>query len=316
MLSIEKRNTAYLDWINQCNQYNPEDYLPFFIDNSVLGYIHKDKKTLFNSLSYGLQEQGLLKPGSQKQIFELTQFQGREALTFHPDINDFDKRSQAADDLAKSWYQSGVITSWVGEQYNVNTGFNHKSFFTIERAASSLLGIKKYGVHLNAWVEQQGEVYLWVARRSKDKPTFPGKLDHLVAGGHGAGYRIEETMIKECAEEANIPGDIAQTAKAVSMVSYRMERNQKLQQDNLFIYDLKLEPDFVPQNTDGEAEEFYLWPIEKVLEIVATTQDFKTNCNLVIIDFAVRHGFLHPDEPFYSDICSGLHKQLFFQQQG
>ncbi len=33
----------------------------------------------------------------------------------------------------------------------------------------------------------------------------------------------------------------------------------------------------------------------------------QTNCNLVIIDFAVRHGYLKPDEPLYSDICSGLH---------
>jgi len=63
----------------------------------------------------------------------------------------------------------------------------------------------------------------------------------------------------------------------------------------------------VPHNTDGEAEEFYLWPIAKVLERVATTRDYKTNCNLVIIDFAIRHGYLKPDEPLYTDICSGLH---------
>ena len=291
MLSVEQRNKAYLDWINECNQYNPDDYVPFFIDSTVLGYINREKT-------------GVLKPFGS--VFVFTEFQGREAVTFHPDINDFDQRTKAADEVAKSWYQSGVITSWVGEQYNVNTGFNHTPFFTIERAASSLLGIKKYGVHLNAWVEQQGEIYLWVARRAKDKPTFPGKLDHLVAGGHGVGYRIEETMIKECAEEANIPSHIAQNAKPVAMVSYVMDINHKLQQDNLFIYDLKLDADFVPKNTDGEAEEFYLWPIKKVLDVVATTRDYKTNCNLVIIDFAIRHGFLKPDEPFYSDICSGL----------
>jgi len=87
-----------------------------------------------------------------------------------------------------------------------------------------------------------------------------------------------------------------------------MDNKQKLQYDNLFIYDLKLEENFVPENTDGEAEEFFLWPVEKVMEVVATTRDYKTNCNLVIIDFAVRHGFLKPDEPFYSEICSGLHR--------
>ena len=148
---------------------------------------------------------------------------------------------------------------------------------------------------------------VWTSRATVG---FGLALDHLVAGGHGAGYRIKETMIKECAEEANIAPDIAQTAKPVSMVSYAMDINHKLQQDNLFIYDLMLDSDFIPENTDGEAEEFFLWPVAKVLEVVATTRDYKTNCNLVIIDFAIRHGFLKPDEPFYSDICSGLHQSI------
>lgn len=297
MLSVEKRNKAYWDWINECNQYNPDDYIPFFIDTSVLGYIHVENAYLFKSQGF---EKG-------NAIFSFSQFQGQEAITFHETINDFNSRTQAANEAAQSWYQSGVISSWVDEQYDVSTGFNKASFFTIERAASSLLGIKKYGIHLNAWVEKQGKMYLWVAKRAMDKHTFPGKLDHLVAGGHGTGYCIEETMIKECAEEANIPEHIAQLSKPVSMVSYVMDNKQKLQQDNLFVYDLQLEPDFVPENTDGEAEEFYLWPIEKVLDCVATTRDYKINCNLVIIDFAIRHGFLKPDEPYYSEICSGLH---------
>lgn len=292
MLSIEKRNRAYLDWIKECNHYKPQDYIPFFIDSSVLGYIHTENAVHFKA---------------QPSVFSFLQLQGRQAVTFHESINDFDSRTQAANDVAQSWYKNGVISSWVGEQYDVSTGFNNTAFFTIERAASPLLGIKKYGIHLNAWVEKQGQVYLWVAKRSMNKPTFPGKLDHLVAGGHGSGYSIEETMIKECAEEANIPEHIARLSRPVSMVSYVMDNQHKLQQDNLFIYDLQLDTDFVPHNTDGEAEEFYLWPVEKVLDRVASTRDYKINCNLVIIDFAIRHGFLKPDEACYSEICSGLH---------
>ncbi len=294
-LSIEQRNQAYLDWINLCNQFDKNDFLPFFIDDVLLGYIHKDKKQVFNGF---------------ESLIIFSDFHKQEGITFHPTINTFELRTQAADELARSWFKSGVIRSWVGEQYDVNSGFNHPSFFTIERAASSLLGIKKYGIHLNAWVEQQGELYLWVARRSKNKPTFPAKLDHLVAGGHGTGFSIEQTMIKECSEEAGIPEAIAGTARPVSMVTYNMDAEQKLQQDNLFIYDLKLEPSFEPENYDGEAEAFYLWPVDKVLNTVAMTDDYKTNCNLVIIDFAIRHGFLKPDQPFYTDICAGLQQKI------
>ena len=295
MLAIETRNKAFLDWIDECNQFDVNDYLPFVIDQVILGYIHKEKKSIFTQ---------------SENVFSLIRFEQQEAITFNAAIMDRESRTNAANRIAKSWHDSGILKSWVGEQYHVNTAFNHSSFFTIERAAASLLGIKKYGVHINAWVEKQGEVFLWVAKRAKDKHTFPGKLDHLVAGGHGAGYQIKETLIKECAEEANIPENIAQTAKPVAMISYVMDNQHKLQQDNLFVYDLKLEENFIPENTDGEAEEFYLWPVDKVLEIVATSREYKTNCNLVIIDFAVRHGFLKPDEPYYSDICAGLHQQI------
>ncbi len=293
--SKEERNQAFLNWIKLCNAFNKKDFLPFFIENTLLGYVHKDNKNLFKSF---------------KHLMVFTDFNGQEGLTFHPDINSFELRTRAANEIAQSWLKSGVITSWVGEQYDVNTGFNHPSFFTIERAASSILGIKKYGIHLNAWVEKQGEMYLWVARRSRNKPTFLGKLDHLVAGGYGTGYTIEQTMIKECGEEAGVPETIAKTAVPVSMVTYNMDAGQKLQQDNLFIYDLKLDASFVPENTDGEAEEFYLWPVDKVLNIVSTTDEYKTNCNLVIIDFAIRHGFLKPDEPLYTDLCAGLQQRI------
>lgn len=36
---------------------------------------------------------------------------------------------------------------------------------------------------MNGYVEIDGEKFLWVAKRSENKPTFPGMLDHLVAGG-------------------------------------------------------------------------------------------------------------------------------------
>ncbi|MCK5697544.1 MAG: DUF4743 domain-containing protein [Gammaproteobacteria bacterium] len=293
--TIEQRNKGYLDWILECNQYTLNDFTPFMIESSILGYIHIHNINLFRSFD---------------TIFSFAQKEGQSFITFQPNIKTFEQRSKAANEVAQQWYQSGALSSWVGEQYDVSTAFDQTAFFTIERSAASLLGIKKYGIHINAWVKKKEDIYIWVAKRAMDKPTFPGKLDHLVAGGHGSGYHIEETMIKECAEEANIPQAIAQQAQAVSMITYVMENKQKLQQDHLFVYDLQLETDFIPHNTDGEAEEFYLWPIDKVLERVAHTRDYKINCNLVIIDFAIRHGFLKPDEPYYSQICSGLHHTL------
>ena len=44
-------------------------------------------------------------------------------------------------------------------------------------------------------------LFLWVARRSINKPNWPGKLDHIVAGGQPYGISVMENVIKECEEE-------------------------------------------------------------------------------------------------------------------
>lgn len=43
--------------------------------------------------------------------------------------------------------------------------------------------MQAYGVHVNGYVKKEGQLSMWVARRSKDKPTWPGLLDHVAAGG-------------------------------------------------------------------------------------------------------------------------------------
>lgn len=45
---------------------------------------------------------------------------------------------------------------------------------------------------------------------------------------------------------------------------------------------------------DGEVEEFMRMPAWRVAEIMTTSDEYKENCNLVIIDFFFRHGYLTP----------------------
>jgi hypothetical protein len=77
----------------------------------------------------------------------------------------------------------------------------------------------------------------------------------------------------------------------------------------LFNYDLDLPADFTPRNTDGEVEEFYLWPMEKVMETVRESDDFKFNCALVVIDFLLRRGLIPPEHPEYGGLLAGLGRQ-------
>lgn len=148
---------------------------------------------------------------------------------------------------------------------------------------------------------------MWIGRRAAGKQTFPGKLDNMVAGGQPIGIGLKENLIKECAEEASIPPELAGRARPVGAVSYCAQSGEMLKPDTQFCYDLQLPAGFVPENADGEIASFELWPIQKVMDSVAETQDFKFNCNLVIIDFLIRHGLIEPDHRDYLEIIEGLH---------
>ena len=71
------------------------------------------------------------------------------------------------------------------------------ALFNISRGAANVFGIFSYGIHVNGftWLpdKEQPEalrLHMWVARRSREKPTWPGRLDHIVAGGQVGALSI------------------------------------------------------------------------------------------------------------------------------
>ncbi|KAG6413826.1 hypothetical protein SASPL_126541 [Salvia splendens] len=67
-----------------------------------------------------------------------------------------------------------------------------------------------------------------------------------------------------------------------------------------------LPEDFLPTNEDGEVESFRLLPVELVANIIKSTQYYQANCNLVIIDFLFRHGYITPEAPGYLKLLQSL----------
>eukprot|EP00955_Chlamydomonas_euryale_P047547 353710-Chlamydomonas_euryale.AAC.6 len=55
-----------------------------------------------------------------------------------------------------------------------------------------------------------------------------------------------------------------------------------------------------------QVENFRLLPIANVAKLVAETDEFKTNCSLVIVDFMIRHGFVAPDAPGYLSLVKSM----------
>jgi len=217
-----------------------------------------------------------------------------------------EERTRAVAGVLHALRDDGLIDGWRNELYPVNRRWTEPPFLLIERAAVPLFGVRGYGVHVNGFVRRSDAVEMWVARRSLTKPTGPGKLDQIVAGGQPAGMGLRDNVIKECWEEASIPPEAATRVRAVGAVTYALETRNGFRPDIIYTFDLELPAEFSPVNTDGEVDAFYLWPMERVIETVRETDAFKFNCALVVIDFLVRHGFVRADEPDYAEIVEGL----------
>ncbi|XP_061590763.1 thiamin pyrophosphokinase 2 [Cololabis saira] len=236
------------------------------------------------------------------------------AVALHPGLDTHQRRSEAVEALLQSLREEEQLTclaGWRDEKYNVMSRFSEPPLMCMERAATSLFGVKRYGVHVNGYtVGAGGDVSMWLARRSKTKQTYPGLLDNVAAGGLAAGLGIKHTLIKECQEEACIPADLAAAARPVATVSYTYEDEEGVFPESQFVFDLQLPLGFRPRVGDGEVQDFYLLPIEKVKDLLAT-DDFKPNSAMVVLDFLIRHSFIEPDsEPCYQELVTGLHHTL------
>ncbi len=180
----------------------------------------------------------------------------------------------------------------------------------IDRGALPLFGFVATGVHMNGLVRKSDGLYLWTGRRAANKRLDPSKLDHLVAGGMPAGHTPREALIKEAAEEASIPEELAEQAVQAGRLVYALNRPEGLRRDILYCYDLYLPESFEPKAADGEVESFALLPLAEAYRIVRDTDEFKFNVNLVLIDLFLRTGLIDPGSEEGITLRTGLDKGL------
>jgi 8-oxo-dGTP pyrophosphatase MutT (NUDIX family) len=193
--------------------------------------------------------------------------------------------------IARRLSEAGCFR-WRREAFDIRAQADGPVRARLDRGALPSFGVLAVGVHVNGLVRRPEGLHLWVARRAANKALDPNKLDHIVAGGVPSGLSPAETLVKEAQEEASIPADLARQAVETGRITYAMERTEGLRRDLLHCYDLELPEAFVPYAADGEVAGFELWPIERVMQTVRDTDDFKFNVNLVLIDLFLRLGLI------------------------
>lgn len=283
---------AFLDSIFECNQHDLARFRPFVVAGRPMGWVRHDiAERLFAFLD----------------VFEVT----AQAVGMRAHLRTEAERTQAFDHAARIMVRDWGAPSLKGELYPVAARWGQSPLMKMDRSMVALFGVPSHGVHVNGVLRKETGLHLWIGRRALDKSVAPGKLDNMIAGGQPHNLSLMDNLVKEAAEEADVPELLARTARPVGMISYVREDEWGLRPDVMFCFDLDVPLDFTPVNTDGEISEFIVMPVEDVAARVRDTQDFKLNVNLVIIDFMVRHGIITPDnEPDYIDIVRGLRRSV------
>ncbi|KAG9256626.1 NUDIX hydrolase domain-like protein [Emericellopsis atlantica] len=187
----------------------------------------------------------------------------------------------------------------------------------LERFAAPLFGIATRGAHMTCYTrtEADGDLKIWVAKRSKHLYSHPGKLDSTVAGGVKASDSPTSCILAEAMEEASLPSSLVHRSAQATGVLTLANRNPKsglFHSEILYVYDMELPADVVPSPGDDEVEEFVLMDVEEMKQRMVDGE-FKPNVCPVMVDFLIRHGHVTADtegEGMYVEICRRLRRRL------
>ncbi len=282
---------SFLEKIRICNRWNNDDYGYLYAQSAqILGRPKKDfAEILLNNYGRVFDELGAYKLRINKEFDTLE----ARSKVLHEVLFDLQKKHQ-------------YFPLWRGELWRSSIEFDAPAEFYVERGCVAYLGIKAWGIHVNGYVQKSDGLYMWVAKRSSKKAAWPERLDQIVGGGQPAGLTPIENVIKEAAEEATIPKELAIQAEPKGVLNYAVEW-EGLHNDEMFVFDLALPEDFIPIAADGEVQSFHLMPIEEVAEKVENTYEYKDNSALVVIDFLLRHGYLTETHPEFKAIKKELY---------
>lgn len=280
-----------LDIIAAANTAQPQDYRKLYIHDQAVGLIEKSQRQMLADYGFHLGDY-------------TAHWQWQDAS---PSL---EENSARLAEIARKMQRDGLLEGWRDELYPLARDYQHPPLALLERTAMPVFGGCGYGVHVNGLVRKKDGLYLWLGERAHDKPTDPGKLDQMVAGGQPWGITPFANMQKECAEEAAIPFPLSATAMAVGMGSYCYQVENGIRADVMFLYDLFLPESFIPQNTDGEVAGFQCLPLAEIPTLLcANPEKVKFNSALVMIDCCLRHGVIDAQTPNYQAICHQLHNR-------
>lgn len=177
-------------------------------------------------------------------------------------------------------WRNELITVWAQE----GAAFGRR-LGCIERGTARVLGLQTEAVHL---IGHTADGKVWVQQRSFTKPNDPGKWDTLVGGLVGDGETLDETLARECDEEAGLSLGRLQAWRWAGQLDSSHPtpdaggRGYLVERLHWAVAEI---PDGVePSNRDGEVQAFALMTPEELFHGIANDQ-FAGDAALLLLDW-------------------------------
>lgn len=185
--------------------------------------------------------------------------------------------------VAAALREAGLAGAWRNEQLVVSDQSGHRKG-TVERAAVRPLGITTLAVHL---VGQTPDGRFWVQQRAFDKANDPGQWDTLMGGMVSAADTVETALVRETWEEAGLhTADLRDMRYGGRLSTCRPCSDGKgagYVSENIDWYGCTVPERLVPNNQDGEVEQFCLMDAGQLLNALQR-DEFTTEAALILCD--------------------------------
>ena len=263
---------AVADWLENAIRYDDSDFLPLMLGNHAIGYVNAAWRQRL-----------------QQAHGELFAVQADRVALLAEGL-DYAACSARLQQAAEAWRDAGWLNGWRNERFIAYLP-DGTPCFELERAAFRPLGLTSRAVHLNGLSRlPDGEVRMWIGRRSPFKDVAPNRLDNLMGGGVAAGESITAALLREGWEEAGMQPAQLQPLQQQALLLATRPVARGLHREWLFVYDIWLDPATAPQNQDGEVAEHVLMPLADVVQHILNGQ-FMSDAALVAADCLARLGY-------------------------
>ena len=264
------RLLAVLAYLERVTHFEPNALRPLWLAGHQLGWVNAEWR------------QRLL-------THETSLFSENAAGVVCRVVGNYQHLSSLLRQAALRWRAAGWLNAWRNENFQMC--LDGEPLFELERAAFRPLGLTSHAVHLNGLVHlADGQIGMWVGRRSPHKSVDPDRMDNMVGGGVAAGESIDIARERESFEEAGLPAALVRPLPEVALILAERAVQRGLHREWLHVFDLWLPPDMQPCNQDGEVAEHCCLPLAGVEDLLLGER-FMIDAALVVADCMARHGY-------------------------